>query len=205
MFINYKTLKEFLKEDQTNYMKAGRSKFLMDKRLRRPNYLIFAYIREMRYLEAYKKLGGVASVLGIAWHSYKYNKLGYKLGFQIPPFTCGKGLTLYHYGFVVVNDKAKLGNYCRLYPGVIIGSAATGYPTIGNNVYIGASAKVIGGVKIGNNVIIAPNCVVTKDVPDNSIVAGVPGKVIGRIDLDNISKYLGYLNNPSEQNLYKQI
>ena len=121
------------------------------------------------------------------------------MGFQIPPFSCGKGLTLYHYGFVVINDKAKLGNYCRIYPGVIVGSAATGYPTIGNNVYIGSSAKIIGGVKVGSNVIIAPNCVVTKDVPDNSIVAGVPGKVIGTIDLYKIDNYLGYLNDPFQK------
>jgi serine O-acetyltransferase len=49
---------------------------------------------------------------------------------------------------------------------------------IGDNVFIGLSSKVMGHIKIGNNVIIAPNAVVTKDVPDNAVVAGVPAKII---------------------------
>ncbi|MFC2064935.1 serine O-acetyltransferase [Chloroflexota bacterium] len=53
-----------------------------------------------------------------------------------------------------------------------------GYPVIGDNVYIGPGAKIIGKVHVGNNVAIGANCVVTKDVPDNAVVAGVPGRVI---------------------------
>ena len=58
MLINYKALNECLTEDQTYYMKGGRWKFLLDRLLRRPNYMIYAYIRQMRYLEAYKARGG---------------------------------------------------------------------------------------------------------------------------------------------------
>ena len=53
-----------------------------------------------------------------------------------------------------------------------------GYPVVGNNVYIGPGAKLVGSVRIGNNVAIGANCVVTKDVPDNAVVVGVPGRVI---------------------------
>ena len=53
-----------------------------------------------------------------------------------------------------------------------------GYPVIGDNVYIGPGAKVIGNVYVGNNVAIGANCVVTKNVPDNSVVVGIPGNVI---------------------------
>jgi len=51
-------------------------------------------------------------------------------------------------------------------------------PEIGDNVYIGPGAKIIGNIKIGNNAAIGANCVVTKDVPENGVVVGVPGRVI---------------------------
>ena len=74
---------------------------------------------------------------------------------------------------------AKIGSNCTIYPGVVVGGKVeNGYPTIGNNVFIGASAKVLGGVRIGNNVYIAPNACVVKDVPDNHVVGGVPAKTI---------------------------
>ena len=49
-----------------------------------------------------------------------------------------------------------------------------------SNIYIGPGAKIVGAVRIGNNVAIGANCVVTKDVPDNSVVVGIPGKVISQ-------------------------
>ena len=55
------------------------------------------------------------------------------------------------------------------------------FPTIGNNVYISAGARIIGKINVGNNVIIGANAVVNKDVPDNCIVAGVPARVIRNI------------------------
>lgn len=67
-------------------------------------------------------------------------------------------------------------------PGVVIGkklSHNTGGAIIGNNVSFGVGSKVIGEVNIGSNVIIGANAVVTKDVPDNCIVAGIPARVIG--------------------------
>lgn len=58
------------------------------------------------------------------------------------------------------------------------GGTHPGFPTIGNNVFIACGAKIIGNVKIGNNVIIGANAVVTKDIPDNAIVGGVPAKIL---------------------------
>jgi serine O-acetyltransferase len=63
-----------------------------------------------------------------------------------------------------------------------------GYPVIGDNVYIGPGAKIVGNVHIGNNVAIGANCVVTKDIPDNSVVVGVPGRVI------SLESSVGYIN-----------
>ena len=105
-------------------------------------------------------------------------KLSFQTGFQIDPNSFGKGLLIYHYGSIVVNAGARIGDYATIYPGVVIGAKESGVPTIGRHCFIGAGSKVLGGVKIGDNVTIAPNAVVVKDVPDNAIVAGVPAKVI---------------------------
>ncbi len=59
-----------------------------------------------------------------------------------------------------------------------------GVPSIGNNVYISAGSRILGGINIGSNVIIGANSVVINDVPDNCIVAGVPAKVIRSVDQD---------------------
>jgi serine O-acetyltransferase len=103
----------------------------------------------------------------------------FKFGIQIPYNTkIGFGFYIGHYGGIIVNSQAEIGNYVAISPGVTIGYARTGVPKIGSNVYIGSGAKIIGGITVGNNVSIGANCVVTKDVPDNGVIVGVPGKVI---------------------------
>ena len=104
-------------------------------------------------------------------------KHGIKLGFTIPINVFGPGLSLAHYGSIVVNGNAKVGKNCRIHSGVNIGRNNEA-PTIGDNVYIGPGAKIWGKITIGNNVAIGANAVVSKDVPDNVTVAGVPFKII---------------------------
>ena len=76
--------------------------------------------------------------------------------------------------------------------GVTIGSVRgklKSSPVIGSNVYIGAGAKVIGGCKIGDNVVIGAGSVVTKDVPNNAVVAGVPAKILNYLGKDYLKNY----------------
>ena len=115
------------------------------------------------------------------WHYFIYRRLSYKLGFQIPPHTIGGGLKIYHWGTIIINGEARIGNNCTLFPGVTVGKTEKGVPVIGNNCYLGLGCKILGKVKIGDNVMVLPNAVVTKDVPDNCIVAGVPAKIIRQI------------------------
>lgn len=107
----------------------------------------------------------------------------YKYGISIPFHTqIGSGFYIGHFGGIVVNGHSVIGRNCNLSHQVTLGVAnrgsKKGYPTIGDNVYFGPGAKVIGKVQIGNNVAVGANCVVVNDVPDNSVVVGVPGRVI---------------------------
>lgn len=103
-------------------------------------------------------------------------------GLQLPPNAIGMGIKIYHLGWMIVNEKAKIGNNLTIYPGVTVGASKDGVPTIGDNVFLGLGSKVFGGITIGNNVIVAPNAVVVKNVSDNCTVAGIPAKTIIRND-----------------------
>lgn len=107
----------------------------------------------------------------------------HKHGIWIPPMTrIGPGLLLVHMGGIVVNGKVKIGKNCNLSHGVTIGKtqrgARKGVPTLGDNVFVGPGALVVGNVTVGNDVAVAGNSVVTRDVPEQAVVAGVPAKVI---------------------------
>lgn len=95
--------------------------------------------------------------------------------------TIGKG-TKFGYGGIatVVHARAVIGKNCIIGTCVTIGGRSKHYevPIIGDNVYIGTGAKILGPVRIGNNVVIGAGAVVLNDVPDNSIVVGVPAKVV---------------------------
>lgn len=101
---------------------------------------------------------------------------------QIPVGTeIGPGLRISHFGTIVVNPDAKIGKNFSIAQGALIGSAQgknSGVPVIGDNVIMSANSIVIGGVTIGDYVMIAPGAFVNFDVPSHSIVVGNPGKII---------------------------
>ena len=123
-----------------------------------------------------------------------YNHYRFKFGIEIFPGTqVGAGLYIGHFGGIVVSGLAKIGENCNLSQGVTIGNKGggshPGAPVIGKNCYIGPGAKIIGGITIGDNCIIGANAVVVKDCPAGSVIAGIPGRVIGS------SENLAYVNN----------
>ena len=116
-------------------------------------------------------------------------KLHYKFvqiitGIELPcEVELGKNFVIDHFGGIVVSGYAKFGDNCRIRNGVVVGLknlGNLGAPSIGNNVDIGAGAKILGPIKIGNNVLIGANAVVITDVPDNSIAVGVPAVIKSR-------------------------
>lgn len=105
----------------------------------------------------------------------KLKRLSYKTHIQIMSDTkIGKGFYIGHLGRIIINPRVIIGNNVNIATGVVVGQINTekkkGSPVIGNEVWIGANSVVVGNIKIGNNVLIAPNTYVNFDVPDNAIV-----------------------------------
>jgi serine O-acetyltransferase len=94
----------------------------------------------------------------------------------------GRRLSIEHHGCIVIHGAAVIGDDCLLRHGVTIGNTGLddplGAPVIGSRVQFGAGAKVLGRVRVGNDVIIGANAVVVRDIPDFAIVGGVPARVI---------------------------
>jgi serine O-acetyltransferase len=131
---------------------------------------------------------GVRPVLLRKLFSLTYKVL-YKLvqivtGIEFPcEIQVGKHFVIDHFGGIVVSGYTRFGDNCRIRTGVVIGLSRVEdpcAPVFGNNVDIGAGAKVLGRITIGDNVAIGANSVVTRDVPSNSIAVGVPARVLPR-------------------------
>lgn len=111
---------------------------------------------------------------------YRYTvRYGIEISAETP---VGAGLYIGHFGGIHVNQGSVIGNNCNLQQGVTLGKAnrgaRAGSPVIGNDVFIGAGAKIIGRIIVGDGAAIGANAVVTKDVPAGAAVAGVPARVV---------------------------
>lgn len=124
----------------------------------------------------------------------------YSTTMQIPPQTIiGRGCKIGHFGNIVINPAAIIGDNFNISQGCLIGNSWShgqhGVPTIGNRVCMMANSVVVGGVTIGDDVLIAPGAFVNFDVPSNSIVIGNPGRIIVKTSSPT-RKYIVY---PLEQ------
>lgn len=127
-----------------------------------------------------------------------YSQIGrFITGIEIHPGAkIGKRFFIDHGVGVVIGETAVIGDDVLLYQGATLGGTGIvkgkRHPTVGNNVVIGAGAKVLGNITIGNNSYIGANAVVVKDVPPNSTVVGVPGRITKQdgkkmdVDLDHV-------------------
>lgn len=106
-------------------------------------------------------------------------------GIEIHPGAqIGSDFFIDHGGGVVIGETAEIGENVTIYQGVVLGGTTTDpikrHPTLGNNIVVGTGAKLLGPITIGDNVKIGANSVVVKDVPPNSVVVGVPGRIVAR-------------------------
>ena len=113
----------------------------------------------------------------ISQHSKRWTGIEIHPGARI-----GRRLVIDHGTGIVIGETAEIGDDCLLYQGVTLGGTGKDvgkrHPTIGNNVMIGAGAKVLGPFRVGDNARIAANSVVLREVPDNATVVGVPGRIV---------------------------
>lgn len=129
------------------------------------------------YLRGVKVLRPLLLLNSLIYRHYRY-----KTGISIEYGTrIEGGVKIFHFQSVIINGGVRIGKNCTLYHDVTIGASLydnSPVPVLGDNVVVCTGAKILGNVKIGDNVIIAANAVVTKDVPSNAIVGGIPAKVI---------------------------
>ena len=116
-----------------------------------------------------------------------------RTGVEIHPAAkIGRRLVIDHGTGIVIGATAEIGDDCLLYQGVTLGGTGAArekrHPTLGNNVMVGSGAKVLGPFRVGDNVKIAANSVVLREVPDNCTVVGIPGHIVrvGGEKLDHI-------------------
>jgi serine O-acetyltransferase len=126
----------------------------------------------------------------MAWTLFRYSV---RFGISISARTrVGSGLYIGHFGGIHVNNAAVIGDNCNIQQDVTLGKvnrgARAGAPVIGNNVFIGAGAKIIGRIQVGDGAAVGANAVVTRDVPAGAAVAGVPARVISN------EGSMGYVN-----------
>jgi len=175
-----KKLKDCLTLDSANYRTQTSGLFhylhynIFSNPITNQKY-IWLYIKTLRYCEYHINTKGVFHKFAELFYLRRLRQFSYRTGFQIPPNVCGPGLTIYHYGPIIINSNVHIGCNCTLYPGVLIGWKGPDRKEcaiIGDHVFIGSGTKIIGGVHLGNHVTIAPGSIVIKDIEDNTVVGG---------------------------------
>lgn len=183
-------LKEYIAADKSRNMVNCSRKYLLIE----PFLSLFGVVRESFYVRKYllvlRKLEYYTNVRTHFWggnlmriyYTIKWKRLSNKYGIYIHPNTVGKGLYIPHFNGGIQLNCISMGDFCSVSSGVVVGNKGSqdNRAIIGNNVGLTIGCKVIGKVVLGNNVIVAPNSVVIKDVPDNAIVSGIPAKQINK-------------------------
>lgn len=183
MILSYKDLKFYIHEDlrvnkSQNYLKyfiglyIGREKSHIIRWLK--SYRVYEYAFNIRKRSFFHKLFYLLCKI-------RYNRLSFKYKlFALEPNMIGYGLKIAHLGGGIIINCIKMGNYCSVTSGVVIGNKNNqdNRAIIGDNVGFTLGCKVIGKLKIGDYAVIAPNSVVIKDIPEYCVVSGVPAKVI---------------------------
>lgn len=175
-------LLEILEYDRLRFG-GGKFSYLKNPILR---FLLFFRITQ------YLKRNKYNPIYIFSWLCYRHLKIKY--GFELEQnCNVGYGLLIVHLGGIKINEKAVIGNNCTLFSGCVIGSIRDGKrkgsPVLGDDVYVGVNAAIVGGINIGNDVVIAPNSFVNVDVPSHSVVFGNPAQIVYKA---NAAKYYTY-------------
>lgn len=163
-------LKIFLEMD---LLAHGQSVWRAHHRFTKPELY---YQRRLRKAEYWRTKAGRAARLVYAFQRARLLQQSVRTGISVPPGSCGPGLSIAHYGSVVVNAEARLGAFCRLHSATNIGSLRGSAPQLGHFVYVGPGAALFGDIHVGTAAVIGANAVVDKDVPAGHMAVGAPAK-----------------------------
>ena len=168
-------MKKIIKKDLYRYYGEGGEPIL--KKIFRP--------LEIKYIIAFRKANACKFLPLKLFYMLKLMYLSNKTQIHIPARTSiGEGFYIGHLGRLIIHPDAKIGKNVNVGTGVTIGTEnrgkRAGVPTIGDSCWIGTNAVVVGNIKIGTDVLIAPLTFVNFDVPDHSIVIGNPAKIISK-------------------------
>lgn len=152
------------------------------------------FFRKCHYYSEIKK--NIFQKIAHGYCYIRFKKLQNNCGVEMNQhMEIGYGLRLPHKGSIILHPQAVIGNNCEIMQGVTLGNNILKdrdkVPTVGDEVLICAGAKLIGGITVGNHVVIGANAVVNKDVEDNVIVAGMPAKVVGVPNTEYVINKLG--------------
>lgn len=175
-----KELYEYLEADKARYVHKPKwwTRFSYSE-----TWMLYSYFRTIRYLEYYENNRHWYNLIPYLYYYLKQRKMALKYGIQVKSRCLGPGFRFVHPGFFRVNPDVRIGKNATVLPEVLIGRRRPDKVAeirIGDNVYISRGVTILGPVTIGDNVTIAANSVVIKDIPDNCVVSGVPAKIIMR-------------------------
>ena len=184
-----KELENIIMSDLNRYEGVKSKKKILVNFIKNPGFRYTFYLRKSQF---YKKNWFIRN-----YYKHILKKMRYKYGFEIPhELSLGKGFYIGHFGGITINGNTIIGDNVNISKGITIGQSNRGYkkgcPTIGDKVWIGSNAVIVGKISIGSNVLIAPNSYVNFNVPDNSVVIGNPAKIKNKEDAT-----LNYINNIS--------
>ena len=153
---------------------------------RYPNFKCLILYRICKYLKNCKLLKYTVFPFAYVYHITCSNKYGIIIPLNA---TIGPGIRIEHFGGIIFNNQIIIGKNCNIHNDVVFGYIPRGNKkgspiSIGNNTYIGPGAKLLGSIVVGDNVVIGANTVVTKDIPDNCTVFGIPGRIISKSGSD---------------------
>ncbi len=185
-------LKAVLRMEKNLYIESkGRYTKLLKIMKSHPDYNAWRYTRRMRITSYYysKRKKNIIYAIMYIVSCRRMNSLGRKCGIECGENVFDEGVRFYHTQGIVINGNAIIGKNCYLYGNNCIGNDGIDpkCPVFGNNVRVCVGAKIIGNVKIANDVVVAAGAIVIKDCLENgAILAGVPAKIIGYVNLTKV-------------------
>jgi serine O-acetyltransferase len=162
-------IEKYLTSTAADKLAAGSPEMGFRTFILRPEY---TFVRSLRLAELLLDLSESFWLLYPVFLIYRilFQRKSERLGFVIPLRVFGPGLSIAHIGTITVNSDARVGSFCRIHPGVVIGAVRGEAPVIGDYVFLGPNSCVVGPIALGDRCHVGPNCVVATDLKSDSKV-----------------------------------